>query len=225
MTDLGARSAKQVVKLMAFLLGLIFLPAGTFDYWQGWVVWTILLLSSLGMAWYFLKTNPQFVERRLKAGPRAEGEKSQKVIVALLSFLSFIIFAGSALEQRFLTPPLPLVAVLAGQLSMVFGFLFVFFVFRENRFAASTVTVEASQQVISTGVYGLVRHPMYFGAIFILIGTPLALGAVWSVLFGVAGQVLLAVRLLKEEQFLKTHLQGYGAYCDKVRYHLVPYVW
>lgn len=224
MSDLKTRSAKQLLKFMVFLAGMLFLPAGRFGYWQGWTVWGLCLLNSLLMTAYFLKTDPQFIERRLKAGPRAEGEKSQKIIIALLSFLSAALFVGSALEQRFF-PPLPFAFVLAGDLSIVFGFLFIFCVFQENRFAASTVTVEASQKVISTGVYGLVRHPMYFGGIFLLVGTPLALGARWSVLFGVAGCLLLAMRLFKEEQFLRTHLAGYGAYCEKVRYHLVPYVW
>jgi protein-S-isoprenylcysteine O-methyltransferase Ste14 len=162
------------------ILACVFLAAGTFNYWQGWVFFAVFEIASQAFGIYFLIHDPKLVERRMKAGPAAETETSQKIIVSLiiLGFIALIVFPG--FDHRFGWSPVPPYVSILGDALIVLAFIAFFFVLKQNSFAASTIQVEEGQTVVSTGLYGIVRHPMYTGALLMLIGIPLALGSWWA---------------------------------------------
>jgi protein-S-isoprenylcysteine O-methyltransferase Ste14 len=210
--------------LVAFGL-LLFLPAGTFDYWQAWAFIGVFIVTSIGPSIYLAVNDPAALERRMQAGPGAETRTVQKVIVSAL----FVVFGGlmvfSALDRRFGWSSVPPAVSLVGDALVAIGLGIAMFVVIQNSYAAANVRVESGQQVVTTGLYGFVRHPMYVGTLILTIGTPLALGSWWGLLFLVPGVVVLVFRILDEEKLLRQHLAGYDEYAEKVRYRLVPHVW
>jgi protein-S-isoprenylcysteine O-methyltransferase Ste14 len=158
-------------------------------------------------------------------GPAAETSTVQRIIisVAILGNLGMLVF--SALDHRFGWSQVPPVVSLAGDALVALGFLIDFFVFKENSYGASTIQVVEGQQVISTGLYALVRHPMYMGVLVMVIGVPLALGSWWSLGIIALSVPVLVVRILDEEKLLRKDLPGYIEYTQKVHYRLVPYLW
>jgi len=211
--------------LLFFTAAALFLSAWTFDYWQAWVFLVVFFGSATAITIYLMKADPKLLERRISAGPLNEKETSQKIIqsFAQASFLLVIIFP--ALDHRFGWSNVPTYVNIIGNILIVIGFYIVFLVFKENTNASALIEVEADQKVVSTGTYGLVRHPMYLGALILLVGMPLALGSLWGVLTIVPITAVLVWRLLDEERFLEKNLSGYTEYEKKVKYHLVPWVW
>ena len=204
---------------------LVFLPAGTLNYWQAWVFMAVFVCASAVVTVYLAIHDPRLLERRMRAGPAAEKERPQQIIM-LLAMKGFIgLLIVPAFDHRFGWSRVPTYISLIGDALIAIGFLLVFFVVKVNTYAASTIQVAEDQKVISTGPYAFVRHPMYAGSFPILIGTPLALGSWW----GFSGLIVcvpaLIWRLLDEESFLRKNLPGYTEYTDRVRYRLVPYVW
>jgi len=225
---MDALSKNTLAKLAFFQLliaVLLFLPAWTLHFWQAWLFWMVFTAAQLTITLYFLRTDPHLIENRLKAGPRAESRPAQKLILSFAVILSLALVILPGLDHRFGWSVVPVPLVLLGDLGIVAGMSITFFVFRANTHAAATVKVEENQQVISTGLYGIVRHPMYFGALVLFIATPLALGSIWTLLFVPLLFAMLALRLLDEERFLRANLPGYTAYCQKVRFHLIPFLW
>jgi protein-S-isoprenylcysteine O-methyltransferase Ste14 len=222
MKDLHARTIRASVRGFVAAAILIFLPAGTFRYWQGWVFLATYSVCSTALTLYMALYDEKLLERRLRAGPRAETETSQKIIMALvmLGFIAFLVFP--VLDHRFGWSPVSPYVSIIGNALVALGFLFIFFVLKENSYAASTIQVASDQKVISTGPYAVVRHPMYAGALLLLAGMPLALGS-WYGLFGILFIVpALIWRLVDEERFLTTNLNGYAEYTSKVRWRLLP---
>lgn len=207
-------------------LALIFIPAGTFHYWQGWVFsGTFLVLSALIFGWMAIR-DKELLERRLRVGPRAEKTRAQKIFTAVSSPVAIVAFVIMVFDHRFgWSPAVPAWLALAGDGLGVLGMLIYFIVIRVNRFASSTVEVSEGQSVVSTGPYAVVRHPMYAGAILFFIGVPIALGSWWGLVFTPLFAGAFAWRSLSEERFLCANLPGYAEYMRKVRYRLVPYVW
>jgi protein-S-isoprenylcysteine O-methyltransferase Ste14 len=204
---------------------LLFIPAGTLDYWQAWVFVAVFFVCSVAITMWLLIKDPDLLERRMKAGPAAEKEPSQKTIIAfaLASFAG--LFVLPALDHRFGWSDVPASVVILGNILIAFSYLLFYFVFRENTYGAATVQVEENQKVISTGLYGLVRHPMYVGALILMLGVPLALGSWWGLLMLIPGVAVIIWRLLDEEKFLSRNLAGYTEYKNTVRYRLIPSVW
>jgi protein-S-isoprenylcysteine O-methyltransferase Ste14 len=207
------------------MAALIFLPAGTLNYWQGWVFFALFFVASNTIGIYLAIYNPVLLERRMNVGPTAEKEKSQKIITlfALLGFITLLVFP--ALDHRFEWSPVPPYVSVAGDILVLLGFLLTFVVICENSYAASTIQVAEGQKVVSTGPYAIVRHPMYAGALVMLAGMPLALGSWWGLFFFFPTMPILVWRLLDEERFLHKNLPGYTEYTRKVRYRLIPFVW
>lgn len=206
-------------------LVLIFLPAWTWNYWQGWLFFAVFGASATSFTIYLARHDRPLLERRLKAGPRYEQEWSQKIIVSLVfvSFAAFIVLP--VLDHRYgLSPVAPWVSVL-GNLIVVLSFLFIWWVVKVNSFAASNIRVEANQRVIDTGPYAYMRHPMYAAAAWLFVGMPLALGSWWPIGLIVLVLPVLLWRLLDEERILDRDLAGYTEYRQRVRYRLIPYVW
>ncbi len=221
--------AKQTVfgfVLLAVILGIaLFGAAGRLDYWQAWVYLVVFMGSSALITVYLWRESPQLLARRVNAGPTAEKQRSQQVIqlVASIAFLGCLVVPG--LDHRVGWSNVPTYVVVLGDILAGVGFLIVFLVFKQNAFTAATIEVAADQKVISSGPYAIVRHPMYAGALVLLFGTALALGSWWGLVPFVVMTLTIAARLLDEEGFLTKNLAGYGDYCQRVRYRLVPFVW
>jgi protein-S-isoprenylcysteine O-methyltransferase Ste14 len=217
--------AIQSVLGLAVFGALMFLPAGTFDYWQAWVFLAVFTVVSLFPTIYLLRKDPAIVERRMRAGPKAETRPVQKVVVAGIMILFMALPVFSALDHRFGWSPVPPAVSLIGDALVAVGLGLALFTVIENSYAAANITVESDQKLISTGLYGLVRHPMYMGSMIMLVGIPLALDSWWGLTVLVPVLIVIAVRILDEEKLLTQELDGYREYTDKVRHRLVPYVW
>jgi protein-S-isoprenylcysteine O-methyltransferase Ste14 len=211
--------------LLVVLAVALFLPAGTLDYWQAWVFLAVFSLAVLAITLYLLRRDPQLLERRTSAGPVAEKEQSQRLIQSLASLAFVALFVVCAIDHRLGWSTVPLAVVVLGDVLVALGLLAVFLVFKENTFTSATIEVGAEQRVISTGPYALVRHPMYAGALVMLLGVPLALGSWWGLLVVVAMASVIVWRLLDEEKYLAKNLPGYPEYLRQVRYRLLPLVW
>jgi protein-S-isoprenylcysteine O-methyltransferase Ste14 len=225
MDDLNKKSFGGLIFLILALAALLFIPAGTIDYWQAWVFLSVFFASTLLITVYLMKNDPELLERRINAGPVAEKEKQQKVIQSLASLAFIALFIVSALDHRFGWSIVPVSAVAAGNVLVVLGLFAVFLVFKENSYASAIIEVGAAQKVISTGPYAIVRHPMYAGAFVMLLGIPLALGSRWGLIAVVPIVAAIVWRLLDEEKFLEENLDGYLEYQKKVKYRLVPFIW
>lgn len=225
MNAMHVRALRSSILGTLVLAALIFAPAGTLLYWQGWAYALVFVATSTIFTVYLALYDPELLRRRMQAGPAQEREPAQKIIMwfALLAFV--LIIAVPALDHRFGWSQPPWWIAVAGDLLVVLGFYFFHRVMRVNSFAASTIRVEQGQQVASTGPYAFVRHPMYAGAFVLLIGTPLALGSWWGLLVVPVFLPVLAFRIVNEEEVLARDLPGYTAYQQQVRYRLIPFVW
>ena len=211
--------------VLVVLAGLLFFPAQTLDYWQAWLFLAVYLAGSLAVTPYLMKHDRKLLERRMSGGPMAEKEPVQKIIMLIASagFIGLVLVP--ALDRRHGWSHMPAWIALGGDLLVILGWIVVFFVFRENTFSAATIELATDHKVISTGPYAMVRHPMYAGGLIMLVGIPIALGSWWGVLVILAVMPALIWRLFHEERFLLANLPGYGAYQERVRYRLIPYVW
>jgi len=225
MKTLNIKAFVALLLLSLAMAGLLFLPAWTVNYWQAWVFISVFVGSSLAITLYLMKKDPRLLERRMSAGPGAEKEKSQKIIMSLVSVGFIALIVVPALDHRFAWSPVPPYLALAKDVLVALGYVVIFFVFKENTFTSATIEVDPEQKVISTGPYALVRHPMYAGSIVMLIGIPLALGSWWGLFIILLMMPALIWRLLDEERFLERNLPGYVEYKSKVRYRLIPFAW
>jgi protein-S-isoprenylcysteine O-methyltransferase Ste14 len=223
--NLARKTVLGFTQLIIVLGILLLAPAWTLDYWQAWVYLLVFAASSALITAYLWKKDPKLLERRIRAGPGAENEKKQKLIQLQASFVFIGAMILPSLDHRFSWSAIPLPIVVAGDVLVALGFLIVFLVFKENTFTAATISVVPDQKVVSTGPYAVVRHPMYSGALIMLVGTPLALGSWWGLLMFIPMIFTIAWRARDEEQFLCKSLSGYKEYCQIVRYRLVPFAW
>jgi len=212
-------------KFQLFLALVIFLPAGSLRFWQGWLYWLIFGLMCLVLGLYFARHDPALVARRMQAGPKAEKEPRQKLILACASVTLVALYIVCGLDHRFHWSSVPLWVVLIADAFVILGAYGFYVTFRENSYAASTVTVETGQPVISSGPYASVRHPMYTAALILYVATPLALGSWWGLLPAAVLAAVIGWRLIDEEAYLARHLAGYVDYQRRVRARLVPGVW
>jgi protein-S-isoprenylcysteine O-methyltransferase Ste14 len=216
--------AFQLVELAAAAM-VLFVPAGTFDYWQAWLFLLVFVLSTWIPTAYLLRRHPVALQRRIRGGPTAETRPVQKVVIAGLYASLAAMFVVSALDHRFGWSTVPTAICLAGDALVAVGLGVVMLVVIQNSHAAVTVRVEAGQEVVSTGLYGMVRHPMYSGNLIMMIGIPCALGSYWGLVFVLPALIVLAVRIRDEEKLLDQQLTGYREYTQKVRYRLAPLMW
>lgn len=207
------------------MAALLFVPAGTLGYWQAWVFMAVFVGASSAIGMYLALADPKLLERRMKAGPAAEKETTQKIIMtfAMAGFIALLLLP--AFDHRFGWSKVPAYLALAGDVLVGLGFFLTFLVLRENSYGASTIQVIEGQKVISTGPYAIVRHPMYAGALVMLLGIPLALGSWWGLCALLFIVPVLIWRLLDEERLLRKELPGYVEYTQEVRYRLVPRLW
>jgi protein-S-isoprenylcysteine O-methyltransferase Ste14 len=223
---------KTAPKLLVFTLvefvvfgAMLFVPAGTFNYWQAWVFLVVVAIPAWIPSIYLLLRNPAALEARMRGGPAAEARMAQKVVMGGLYLSLVAMVVVSALDHRFGWSPVPTTICLAGDALVAAGLGVVALVIIQNSYAAATVQVREDQKVVSTGLYGLVRHPMYTGNVIMMVGIPLALGSYWGLVLVLPGLIVLASRIHDEEKLLQKELDGYREYTQRVRYRLVPYMW
>ena len=223
--SIGLKATASSLIGLAYFGLLLFLPAGTFNYWQAWVFIAVFVVATAGPSIYWAVRRPEVLRRRMNAGPIAETRPAQKIIVAAVYLWFTVLLVVSALDHRFGWSNVSTAANLIGDVLVAVGLGITLLVVQQNSYAAATITVEADQKLVSTGLYGLVRHPMYFGALIMFVGIPLALDSYWGLVFIIPGLIVLAFRILDEEKLLTQELAGYREYMQKVHYRLVPYAW
>jgi protein-S-isoprenylcysteine O-methyltransferase Ste14 len=206
----------------AVILALLFIPAGTLQYWQGWAYVAVFVVCCAAYTAYLAKHDPALLQRRTEAGISHEKERTQKVVMIFLFATCIAMVVLPPLDVRFGWSTVPWYASVLGDVLVIFSFYIFYLVSKVNTYAAANIRVEEDQKVISTGMYGFVRHPMYFGALFLLVGTPLALGSWWALLLIPFALIILYFRIANEETVLLRALEGYEEYRQKVRYRLIP---
>lgn len=206
----------------ALIMLVLFLSAGSLLYWQAWVFSVVFFIPVMFVMVYFLLMNPEFIERRLRYREKESGQRKIMKYGKLFFAIGFLI---PGFDYRFQWSAVPPVLVILSDVIVFMSYLIVFFVFKENAYASRVVEVEKQQRVITTGPYSIVRHPMYTGVMIMYLFIPLALGSYWALIpFGAVIPVII-LRALNEEKVLLRDLTGYGDYCVKIKYRLIPYVW
>ena len=215
------RSLLKFLVGMAGLGAMLFLPAGTLRYPNGWLFMGLLALPMVLMGAVMLFKAPNLLESRLD-GKEKMGEQKLVVLAFALIFLS--AFVVSALDFRFGWTSVPTPVVIAASVLFLVGYALYAEVSRENAYLSRTIEVQEEQTVVDTGLYGLVRHPMYFATLFMFLPLPLILGSLWGLVPIAFYPPVIVYRLLNEEKFLRQSLPGYEEYCKKVKYRLIPFL-
>ncbi len=222
---IALQTLASAVAGFAFFALALFLPAGTLHYWQAWTFIAVFTVTTLGPSIYLAVHDPAALRRRMHAGPTAETRPLQRIVMCAVYAVIVAMLVVSAFDHRFGWSDVPVPVTLLGNVLVAAGLLWAQTVVIQNGYAAATLTVEAGQQLVSTGLYALVRHPMYSGALVMMLGTPLALDSYWGLLILLAALPVLVVRILDEEKMLTEELPGYREYMRRVRFRLVPKVW
>ena len=201
---------------------LIFLPAGTMDFFNGWLLMAILFVPMFLAGIVMLLINPELLKSRLNA---KEKSREQSLVVKLsgLMFLAGFIIAGLGVRLNWFI--LPKGIAIGGAVVFVLAYILYGEVLRENTYLSRTIEVKENQKVIDTGLYGIVRHPMYSATLLLSLSMPIVLGSVYSFLIFLAYPFIIAKRIKHEEAFLEQELEGYSEYKKKVRYRLIPLIW
>ena len=214
-----------IVRFLVVLLALsamLFLPAGTWAYWEAWVYLAILFIPVFFVLIYLLKNEPELLVRRMRL---REKEAQQKLIIKL-SYIPFLLaYLLPGFDKRFGWSNVPVWVIVAADILVLLGYGLIVLVFRENRYASRIVEVEQGQAVISSGPYAVIRHPMYLGAILLYVLSPLALGSYWAMIPSILIIPVIVARIWNEESVLVRDLKGYQEYMQKTRYRLIPGLW
>ena len=225
MLKLIARAILGFLFLMLVLALALFLPAGSLRFWQAWVYLGVFALCTTLITIYLATHDPTLLADRVRAGPVAEGEKSQRIIQSLASLFFVGLFIVPGFDYRYGWSNVPGSLSLLADALVALGFFFVFLVFRENSYTSGTIQVSEGQKVVTTGPYSLVRHPMYAGAGLLVMVTPIALGSWVAIPLAIGLMLVIVVRLREEEKLLAERLAGYAEYCSEVRHRLIPFIW
>ncbi|MGE5472743.1 MAG: methyltransferase family protein [Ignavibacteriales bacterium] len=214
--------AYRIPIIIAIVLGtILFLPAGSLKYWEGWIFWFETLAMIMFFTAYFLRKDPKLLERRNQIKER----EPQPGIMRLLSLIYMVGYLVPGFDYRFHWSSVPVWIIAASFVFILLGYILIFSVFKENSYASTIIQVEKEQQVITTGPYAIVRHPMYTALLLISLFTPLALGSYWALIAFSAVIPMNVYRIMKEERLLLRDLPGYKDYCSKTRYRLIPLIW
>ena len=220
--DLFLQAIKKFFLGLTLIGILLFLPAGTFNYPNAWLLIALLFIPMFIVGIILMFKAPDLLARRLNA---KEEESEQKLVVLIsgLMFISAFVIAG--LNFRYGWNKLPDSIVWIAAIIFLLAYALYAEVLRENRYLARTVEVESNQELIDTGLYGMVRHPMYTSTIFMFLSIPLILGSLYSFIILLIYPILIAFRIKNEEEVLEKELNGYKEYKERVKYRVIPYLW
>jgi protein-S-isoprenylcysteine O-methyltransferase Ste14 len=199
---------------------ILFLPAGSFRFWEAWIWWSDFSLLTIFMTAYFLKKSPELLKRRMKVKQKNEVRRPPAFLN--LYYLGYIV---PGIDYRFHWSSVPFGIVILANGIVFLGYLSIFYVFKENSYASTVIQVEQNQRVITTGPYSIVRHPMYLGLLLMSLFTPLALGSYWALIPALLCIPSLVLRVKSEEEVLFHELDGYEEYCVKTPHRLIPWIW
>ncbi len=201
---------------------LIFLPAGTLNYLNGWIFMGILFVPMFVAGIVMMFVNPELLKKRLNA---KEEQKEQDTVVKLSGLMFIAGFVVAGLGKRFGWYMLPISAVIVFAAVFLVAYIFYAEVLRENTYLSRTIEVQENQKVIDTGLYGIVRHPMYSVTLLLFLSMPLVLGSLYAFVIFLAYPFIIAKRIKNEENLLKKELAGYTEYTEKVKYRIIPFIW
>ncbi len=207
---------------LLFVVLLIFLPAGSLKFRNGWLFIGVLFTAMIIVLIWLLVKDPGLLAKRLKT---KEKEKPQKVYLVLSMIVLLFTFVIPGLDYRFHWSDVPVPVVLVSTVIMMAGYVIFFAVMRQNTYASRVIEIQEGQKLIDTGLYSLVRHPMYLGATILYVSAPLVLGSWYAFITAVFVPVLLIIRIMNEEKVLISGLKGYTDYMNKVKYRLIPFLW
>ena len=207
---------------LAFVMALLFIPAGSLEYMNGWLFIGLLFVPMVILGVVLFIKAPKLLEKRLST---KEKEKTQKGVVSASALLFLAGFIVAGLDFRFGWSSLPLPVIIVASVILLVSYALYGEVMRENVYLSRTVEVQVNQKVIDTGLYGIVRHPMYAVTIWLFLSIPVVLGSLWSLLCFVPYVFVIAVRIKNEEKVLEEGLEGYKEYKQKVKYRLIPFIW
>jgi protein-S-isoprenylcysteine O-methyltransferase Ste14 len=216
------RSVFMYLSSLLFVGLLVFLPAGSVKFWNGWLFIGVLFTAMFFVLIWLLVKDPDLLAKRLKT---REKEKPQKTYIILSIIVLFGTFILPGLDFRFNWSDIPLSVVLIATLVMIGGYLMFFAVMRQNTYASRVIEIQEGQKLIDTGLYSIVRHPMYLGATILYISVPLVLGSWYALIPSALIPILLIIRIMNEEKVLISGLKGYTDYMKKVKYRLIPFIW
>ncbi|HEY4799902.1 MAG TPA: isoprenylcysteine carboxylmethyltransferase family protein [Bacteroidia bacterium] len=202
----------------------LFGPHESFSYALAWIYLGVFTISVIAITTYLFLFDNHLLKSRLAAGPVAETRTVQKIIQSVASLAFLGIFVLSSLDHKNHWSEVPPHCSYASDIFCALAFVILFYVFKQNTFLSATVEIQEKQHVISTGLYGIVRHPMYAGASILLLFTPIALGSYFGLLTSLILIAVIVYRAIDEEQELKQNLAGYSEYCEKVKYRLIPFI-
>ncbi|MBX7432490.1 isoprenylcysteine carboxylmethyltransferase family protein [Mycobacterium sp. Y57] len=223
---IGLQMAASATIGLLVLGAALFLPAGTLHYRQGWLFIAVFVVCTLVPSGYLAVRSPAALQRRLNVGPTAETRPAQRVVICAAAASTLAVLVISALDWRFGWSAVPVWLVLAGDMLVGTGLVVAQLVVVQNNYAGASITVEDDQPLVSTGMYGVVRHPMYAASLVLTVGIPPALGSLWGLLVvALTFPPVLAVRILDEEKAMLAGLPGYREYMHRVRYRVIPGVW
>ena len=216
---------EAIIKIILgiLLIGvLIFLPANTINYWNGWLFMGLLFIPMFIAGIIMMIKSPDLLKKRLKA---KENEKEQKIVIllSLLMFVAGFIIAG--LNYRYNWTIMPNWVVVVSSVIFVFSYILYAEVLRENQYLSRVIEVQENQKVVDTGLYGIIRHPMYAATIFLFLSMPLILGSLYSFAIFLVYPIIIAKRIKNEEEVLEKELEGYKEYKTKVKYKMIPFIW
>ncbi|WP_459480105.1 methyltransferase family protein [Clostridium saccharoperbutylacetonicum] len=199
---------------------ILFLPAGTIKFWEAWIFWLGFSIITLFITVYFMKKNPEFLTRRTNMKQAKPTKKTPPFFK--LCYFGFIL---PGFDFHFHWSNEPGWLIILSNIIVFAAYIFIFYVFKENNYASTVIKVENEQQVISSGPYSIVRHPMYLGMISMMLFMPLALGSYFSIIPMLLIIPILIIRIKNEEEVLLIELKGYKDYCLKTQYRLIPLIW
>jgi len=214
--------------VMKFVLGLVmfgvllFLPAGTFYYWNAWLLITLLFIPMFFVGLVLFIKNKELLKKRLN-GKEKENEQKYVILITIIIFIAGFIIAG--LNFKFGWSNMPLWGIILGAITLVFSYGLYIEVMRENAYLSRTIEVQENQKVINTGLYAIVRHPMYLATTLLFLSFPIVLGSIFSFIIFLAIPLILSKRIKNEEKVLEEELNGYKEYKNKVKYKMIPFIW
>ena len=216
---------QAIIKFLMGLLvvcALLFIPAGTINYWNAWVFVGVLFIPMFIAGIIMMIKNPELLKQRLDA---KEKESEQKLVIlgSGIMFLAGFIVAG--LNYRYQWLILPNLVIIIASIIFIISYILYAEVLRENTYLSRTIKVQENQKVVDSGLYGIVRHPMYAITILLFLSMPLILGSIYSFIIFLIYPILIALRIKNEEEVLEKELNGYNEYKKKVKYRIIPFIW